>query len=39
LNDNQIKDAFRAAGATRDETEGFTAQVRKRINELQAAAR
>jgi hypothetical protein len=39
LSDNQIKDAFRAAGATQAETEGFTAQIRKRINELQAAAR
>lgn len=39
LSDNQIKDAFRAAGATQSETEGFSAQIRKRINELQAAAR
>lgn len=39
LSDNQIRDAFRAAGATQAETEGFTAQIRKRINELQAAAR
>jgi hypothetical protein len=39
LSDNQIKDAFRAAGATQAETEGFTAQIRKRINELQGAAR
>ena len=39
LSDNQLRDAFRAAGATRDETEGFTAQIRKRVNELQAAAR
>lgn len=39
LSDNQIRDAFRAAGATQAETEGFTAQIRKRISELQAAAR
>jgi hypothetical protein len=39
LSDNQIRDAFRTAGATQAETEGFTAQIRKRINELQAAAR
>jgi hypothetical protein len=39
LSDNQIKDAFRAAGATQAEIDGFTAQIRKRINELQAAAR
>jgi hypothetical protein len=37
LSDNQIRDAFRAAGATQAETEGFAAQIRKRINELQAA--
>jgi hypothetical protein len=37
LSDNQIRDAFRAAGATEAETEGFTAQLRKRINELEAA--
>jgi len=39
LSDKQIRDAFRAAGATQAETEGFSAQIRKRINELQAAAR
>ena len=39
LSDNQIRDAFRAAGATQTETEGFSAQIRKRINELKAAAR
>ncbi|MGE0127212.1 MAG: hypothetical protein AB7U82_03815 [Blastocatellales bacterium] len=39
LSDDQIRDAFRAAGATQAETEGFSAQIRKRINELQAAAR
>src|SRR5262245_23309468 len=35
LSDNQIRDAFRTAGATRTETEGFATQIRKRINELQ----
>jgi len=39
LSVNQIKDAFRGAGVTQDETEGFSGQIRKRINELQAAAR
>jgi hypothetical protein len=39
LSDNQIRDAFRAAGATQAETDGFATQIRKRINELQAAAR
>jgi hypothetical protein len=39
LSDNQIKDAFRAAGATQSETEGFAAQIRKRIGELQSAVR
>jgi hypothetical protein len=39
LSDNQIRDAFRAAGATQSETDGFATQIRKRINELQAAAR
>jgi hypothetical protein len=39
LSDNQLRDAFRAAGATQSETEGFASQIRKRINELQAAAR
>lgn len=38
LSDNQIRDAFRAAGASSSETEGFTTQIRKRINELVAAA-
>ncbi|MGH9753897.1 MAG: hypothetical protein ACREA2_14045 [Blastocatellia bacterium] len=38
LSDNQIRDAFRAAGATQTETEGFATQIRKRINELKAAA-
>jgi hypothetical protein len=39
LSDNQIRDAFRAAGATQAETDGFATQIRKRINELQTAAR
>jgi hypothetical protein len=39
LSDKQVRDAFKAAGATDQETEGFAAQIRKRINELQAAAR
>jgi hypothetical protein len=39
LSDKQLRDAFRAAGATQAETEGFSAQIRKRVNELQAAAR
>ncbi|MCI0339013.1 MAG: hypothetical protein L0226_15675 [Acidobacteria bacterium] len=38
LSDNQIRDAFRTAGATQSETEGFTAQLRKRINELSSVA-
>ncbi len=38
LSDNQLRDAFKAAGATQAETEGFVAQLRKRINELKAAA-
>jgi hypothetical protein len=39
LSDNQIREAFRAAGATQAETDGFATQIRKRISELQAAAR
>jgi hypothetical protein len=39
LNDNQIRDAFRAAGATQSETDGFATQIRRRINELQTATR
>lgn len=34
LSDQQIREAFRAAGATPTEIDGFTAQIRKRINEL-----
>ncbi|HKX27339.1 MAG TPA: hypothetical protein VJ302_06585 [Blastocatellia bacterium] len=37
LTDNQLRDAFRAAGATPIEMEGFSKQVRSRINELKAA--
>jgi hypothetical protein len=39
LSDKQIRDAFSTAGATQAETDGFATQIRKRINELQAAAR
>jgi len=39
LSDNQIRDAFRAAGATQSETDGFSKEIRKRIGELQAAVR
>jgi len=39
LSDNQIRDAFNAAGATQTEANGFAAEIRKRINELQAAVR
>jgi hypothetical protein len=39
LSDNQIRDAFHAAGATKTEADGFAAEIRKRINELQAAVR
>ncbi len=38
LSDAQIRDAFKAAGATQADTDAFTAQIRKRINELKAAA-
>src|SRR5262249_52936752 len=37
--DNQIRDAFRAAGAMQAETDGFATQIRKRINEIQAAVK
>jgi hypothetical protein len=36
LGDNQIRDAFRASGATQAEIDGFTSQLRKRINELKS---
>ncbi len=38
LSDAQIRDAFKAAGASQTDTDGFTAQIRKRINELKSAA-
>jgi hypothetical protein len=38
LSDNQIRDAFKAAGATQAEIDGFSAQIRKRINELKSIA-
>lgn len=38
LSDQQIRDAFKAAGASQAEIDGFTAQLRKRINELKSAA-
>jgi hypothetical protein len=34
LSDNQIRDAFRAAGFSAEEVEGFTRKVRAKINEL-----
>lgn len=37
LTDDQLRQAFKAAGATQTEIEGFAAQLRKRINELKAA--
>lgn len=39
LSDAQIRDAFKAAGATAAETEGFSSQIRKRIDEMKAVAR
>jgi hypothetical protein len=38
LSDSQIRDAFKAAGATQAEIEGFSSQIRKRIEELKSAA-
>ncbi len=37
LTDDQLRQAFKAAGATQGETEGFTSQLRKKINELKSA--
>jgi hypothetical protein len=37
LSDDQIRDAFRAAGANQTEVEGFTRRIRQKINELKAA--
>jgi len=39
LSDNQLRDAFRAAGATPAEVDGFASQIRRRINDLQATVR
>jgi hypothetical protein len=38
LSDDQIRDAFKAAGATDQEVSGFTARFRQKINELKALA-
>ena len=38
LSDNQIRDAFKASGASSAEIDGFSAHIRKRINELKAVA-
>jgi hypothetical protein len=37
LTDEQIQDAFKAAGATPEEINGFSARIRQKINELKAA--
>ncbi|MFY9611853.1 MAG: hypothetical protein WAU45_24970 [Blastocatellia bacterium] len=37
LTDDQLRQAFKAAGATQAETEGFTRQLRRKINELRSA--
>jgi hypothetical protein len=37
LSDEQLRDAFRAAGATDEEVNGFAARLRQKINELKAA--
>jgi hypothetical protein len=37
LTDDQLRDAFRAAGATPAEVDGFSRRVRAKINELKAA--
>lgn len=37
LTDNQIRDAFKAAGASSAEIEGFSRRIRQKINELKAA--
>ena len=39
LSDEQIRQAFRAAGASDAEVSGFSARLREKINELKAAAR
>jgi hypothetical protein len=38
LSDDQIRDAFRAAGATDAEASGFTSKLRQKIDELKTAA-
>ncbi|MEP7339457.1 MAG: hypothetical protein ABI977_17095 [Acidobacteriota bacterium] len=37
LSDDQLRDAFRAAGATPNEVEGFSRRMRQKINELKSA--
>jgi hypothetical protein len=37
LTDQQLQDAFKAAGATPEEINGFSARIRQKINELKAA--
>lgn len=37
LTDDQLRDAFRAAGATQPEIDGFSRRLRQKINELKAA--
>jgi len=37
LSDDQLRDAFRAAGATQAEIAGFSREVRRKINELKSA--
>lgn len=37
LTDQQLRDAFKAAGATPEEINGFSARIRQKINELKAA--
>lgn len=39
LTDDQIRDAFKAAGATDQEVSGFTARFRQKINELKSLAK
>jgi hypothetical protein len=37
LTDDQLRQAFKAAGATQSDTEGFTRHLRRKINELKSA--
>ena len=39
LTDDQLRQAFKAAGATPAETEGFTKQMRRKVEELRSAVR